>query len=403
MDNLNVSVLGYGMMGVIRSLAYRGVVGYFKNAPIQPVLGYASCWNDGEKAMAERDGWKAIVGPDASKEVIAKADTDYVDICLPNAAHYAAAMAAFDAGKHVFCEKPLSANLEQGREMADKADAHKELLNSVNFIYRRVPANVFARKLARSGKFGRLIEARMFYNQGWGWGADGSWRFEKSHGGGAAGDLGSHSLDMLYYITGLRPIELCAMQTTHVKQRKWKKTFASQLSNMGAGAQAQDEFEIRDCDVDDAMRVMFTLDDNSAIGTLSVTRNACGSENQNGYELRFEKGTIKFCFDEMNYLEVFDKTAEDPQLWGWSKICTNRAVYGNYFDFADGHMIGYRDITVYGILENLRAIDAIKKGAAYESESPIATFRDAYNVQRTLAACDKSIAERCWVKLEDIK
>ena len=55
MDNLNVSVLGYGMMGVIRSLAYRGVVGYFKNAPIQPVLGYASCWNDGEKAMAERD------------------------------------------------------------------------------------------------------------------------------------------------------------------------------------------------------------------------------------------------------------------------------------------------------------------------------------------------------------
>ncbi len=399
MKEMKVSILGFGMMGVIRGLAYRGVSGYYKNTPIQPVLGDAYCL-EAEAAGAKGHGWNASSDMQA---VIKNPETRYIDVCLPNALHHDAAIAAFEAGKHVFCEKPLSANLAEGKEMAEVADKYPNLLNSCNFIYRRCPANVYARKLAQSGKFGKLLEARMYYHQGWG-GPDtpGSWRFERAHGGGAAGDLGSHSLDMLYYVTGQRPIELCAMQTTHIKQRWYPTTAGSDHGLRNSGGKADNAGkELRAVDVDDAMRVMFTLKD-GAIGTLSVTRNAQGSENQNGYELFFEKGSIKFCFDELNYLNVYDASTDDAATQGWSKICCNRGMY-RYFTFAGGHMDGYRDLTVNGIYENMLAIEALESGSAYESESPIATFRDAYNVQRTLAACDKSIAERCWVKLEDIQ
>ena len=305
--------------------------------------------------------------------------------------HYDAVMKAIGAGKHVFCEKPLSVTVDEAREMTAAAEAKPELLNAVNFIYRRCPSNVYARQLVKENKFGKLLEARSYYNQSWG-GPDTpySWRFSET--GGCLGDLGSHALDMLYYVTGMRPIELCAMQHTHIKYRRDPKTVGSDLAaRMNRGADAA-QGEMVAVNTDDATRIMYTLP-GDAIGSLECTRNAWGTENTHGYELYFENGAIAWDYDDVNYLKIYDATKPER---GWSRVLTNRGGFG-YASFADGHMYGYRDFTVNACYENMLKI------AGADEVAPVATFRDAYNVERTIEAVRKSWKERCWVKLDDIK
>lgn len=382
---LNVSILGYGMMGTVRAVAYEAVSRYYPSSPVKPVL-YQAFTLPSEAEAAKESGWDARTDLDA---VITDAGCDYVDVCLPNAMHHDAVLKALEADKHVFCEKPLSVTLDEAREMMTAAEKKPNLLNAVNFIYRRCPSNVYARKLVQENKFGKLLEARSYYNQSWG-GPDTpySWRFGKS--GGCLGDLGSHALDMLYYVTGMRPIELCAMQCTHVKERRDPKTVGSDLAaRMNRGAEGV-KGEMVKVDTDDATRIMYTLP-GDAIGSLECTRNAWGTENTHGYELYFENGAISWSYDDVNYLNIYD--ASKPER-GWSRVLTNRGGFG-YPSFADGHMYGYRDFTVNACYENMLKI------AGAEEVAPIATFRDAYNVERTIEAVRSSWENRCWVKLAD--
>lgn len=382
---LNVSILGYGMMGTVRAVAYEAVSRYYTDCPIKPVL-YQAFTLPVEAEAAKESGWDAKSDLDA---VITDPGCDYVDVCLPNAMHYDAVMKAIGAGKHVFCEKPLSVTVDEAREMMTAAEAKPELLNAVNFIYRRCPSNVYARQLVKENKFGKLLEARSYYNQSWG-GPDTpySWRFGKA--GGTLGDLGSHALDMLYYVTGMRPIELCAMQHTHITERRDPKTVGSDLAarmNRGAGGPQGEMVKV---ETDDATRIMYTLP-GGAIGSLECTRNAWGTENTHGYELYFENGAIAWNYDDVNYLKIYD--ASKPER-GWSRVLSNRGGFA-YPSFADGHMYGYRDFTVNACYENMLKI------AGADEVAPIATFRDAYNVECTIEAVRSSWENRCWVKLAD--
>lgn len=383
-----VSILGYGMMGTVRSVAYEAVTRYYPNCPIKPVLHGAYTYTDGEFAAANEVGWKASKDLDA---VIKDPECEYVDVCLPNSMHYDAVMKSIEAGKHVFCEKPLAVSVDEARDMTTAIEK-TNLLNSVNFIYRRCPSNVLARKLVKENRFGKLLEARSYYNQSWG-GPDTpySWRFSKT--GGALGDLGSHALDMLYFVTGFRPIELVAMQCTHIKQRKVPSFVGSDLEARmkRSSGDAAEEAVWEKVDTDDATRIMYTLP-GDAVGSLECTRNAWGTENTHGYELYFENGAIAWDYDDVNYLKIYD--AATPER-GWSRVLSNRGDIGAYASFADGHMFGYRDFTVNGCYENMLKI------AGAEEVAPIASFRDAYDVERMIEAVRSSWENRAWVKLAD--
>ncbi len=388
MKEMKVSILGFGMMGTVRAVAYEAVPRYYPSCPIKPVL-YQAFTLESEAEKAKASGWQAVTDLDA---VIKDSEAEYIDVCLPNSMHYDAVIKALEAGKHVFCEKPLAVSVNEARDMVAAAEAKPELLNSVNFIYRRCPANVYARQLIKENKFGKLLEARSYYNQSWG-GPDTpySWRFSET--GGTLGDLGSHALDMLYYTTGMRPIELVAFQTTHIKQRKDYNVIESDFGKRYEIEKSDERpFVWREVKTDDATRIMYTLP-GGAIGSLECTRNAHGTENTHGYELYFENGAISWNYDDVNYLNIYDATKPER---GWSRVLTNRAGFG-YPSFADGHMFGYRDFTVNACYENMLKI------AGEPEVAPIASFRDAYDVERTIEAVRTSWKERTWVKLEDFK
>ena len=379
MKDMSVTILGFGMMGRARNAAYANVAKYYGDTPINPVIKQAFTLPH-EADAAKKLGWDVNLD---MMDAIRNDKSEYVDICLPNALHYSAALAALDAKKHVFCEKPLAISVDEAREMVEAAEARPGLLNSVNYIYRRCPANVFARQIVQENWFGKLLEARSYYNQSWGGpNVGGGWRFDAKAGGGTLGDLGSHALDMLYFVTGLRPSEVVATQVAHVKERMFNVTKED-------GTTAR---EPRKIEVDDGTRVVYNLP-NGGIGSLECTRNAWGTENTQGYEFYFENGAIRWCYDDVNYLEIYEP---GQRARGWRRVLCNQGGYA-YCHFAGGHMDGYRDFLTSQCYENMRAIGGM------DAIAPIATFRDAYEVERTMEAIRRSFKERRWVKLEEIK
>jgi len=77
---------------------------------------------DPAKTAARADEYGIDLPFDDYRELIACPDIDTVYVAVPNALHHEIAMAAFDAGKHVVCEKPLATNARQAQEMADRAE-----------------------------------------------------------------------------------------------------------------------------------------------------------------------------------------------------------------------------------------------------------------------------------------
>ncbi|MBQ2850554.1 MAG: Gfo/Idh/MocA family oxidoreductase [Thermoguttaceae bacterium] len=385
---LRVGLGGYGMMGGLYAAVVDNVNRYFRDAPFRAVKANAFVFSDEEAERAAEDGWTPVRSIDEMLE-----NADYAYPPLPNAMHCSVALAAFEKGVHCFSEKPLAATLDEAFAMTQAAEANKRFLNSVNFIYRRSPATVYARKLAQSGVFGDMTACRLQYWQSWSasiFEVPLTWRFVEEQAGGASYDLASHCFDMLNYVTNERPRTVSAIATTHVKERRDLKTG-----------------EMRPVYVDDTLEANFALS-GDAVGSLSVSRNCFGHENSHKFEICFERGTLAWCYDDLSTLWVY---AADGGLKlpngeaisrGWTKIDCNRKGFWNH-DFADGHRIGYRDLAVYQLCENMRAIDALESGREYQSDAPIATFRDALEVQRCVAAALLSAKEGRRINVADVK
>ena len=150
--------------------------------------------------MAARWGWEETATD--WRAAIDRPDIDIVDIALPNHLHAPAAIAAAEAGKIVFCEKPLAMSGRGGARMVEAARGRPTL---VWFNYRRVPAIAYARQLIDEGRIGQVFHYNAAYKQQWG--ADTSraatWRMDPAQAGsGVADDLMTHLLDTALYLNG---------------------------------------------------------------------------------------------------------------------------------------------------------------------------------------------------------
>jgi predicted dehydrogenase len=157
------------------------------------------------RAMADRLGV-----PDVHtdyRELCARDDLDAVTITTPNAVHAQQALAAFAAGKHVFCEKPLGMTVPEVRGMLAAAES-AGTVHQVAFTFRYTCGVRELRRRVRAGDIGRPYYIRMQWD-GWA-GLRPDWKVgwrEKQElaGGGMLYDMGSHLFDLAQFVLG--PLE----------------------------------------------------------------------------------------------------------------------------------------------------------------------------------------------------
>jgi len=157
---VRVGIVGIGFMGMIHYLAWQRVRG----AKL-----VAISTRDKAKLSGDWRGIKGNFGPAGTQmdlarvrryahvaELLADADVDLVDICLPPALHARVARAAFAAGKHVLCEKPIALTLPDADAMRRAAERVKRLL-LVAHVLPFFPEFAAALKLVQSGRYGALL------------------------------------------------------------------------------------------------------------------------------------------------------------------------------------------------------------------------------------------------------
>ncbi|HLJ14443.1 MAG TPA: Gfo/Idh/MocA family oxidoreductase [Bryobacteraceae bacterium] len=298
-DRIGIGMIGYKFMGKAHTNAYRQV-GPFFDPPVKPRL-KVICGREQEKVdkMASRWGWETAVTD--WRRVIDDPEVKIVDICSPNNTHHDIALAAFQAGKIVACEKPLAMNGAEAAQMANAARSSGQI-NTVWFNYRRVPAVAFARQLIDEGRIGRIYHFRALYLQDWT--LDPSvplvWRMDKDvAGSGVTGDLLSHIVDLSNYLAG-EITSVAAASGTFVGERERPE-----------GGKSKVELE-------DAAIFVAKYSD-GALGHFEATRFANGRKNGNTFEINGEHGSLYFDLEDMSRLWYFN-SCEPKHIQGWRKM-----------------------------------------------------------------------------------
>ncbi|MCU0789198.1 MAG: Gfo/Idh/MocA family oxidoreductase, partial [Verrucomicrobia bacterium] len=168
---------------------------------------------------------------------------DYILIVTPNHVHFDPAMKAIQAGIPVFCEKPLCLNMEEANKLV-KAVRKADIPFGVAHTYLGHWTTRFARYIVRKGLLGDVRWVDSYYIQGWlatrleaTGQQQATWRTNPklAGGSGCGGDIGTHALMHLRYITGLEVGSLSAQLETFVQGRALDDHFTiyCDLSNGG--------------------------------------------------------------------------------------------------------------------------------------------------------------------------
>jgi predicted dehydrogenase len=153
---------------------------------------------------------------------------DFVSITTPNNWHFPIAKDFLKAGFHVMCEKPMTFNVKESRELKKLVRASRKVFGLMH-NYTGYPMVKLARDIVREGDLGKVRKIVVRYPQGWLATAlertghmQASWRTDPKQSGGAGcmGDIGTHAENLAEYITGLKIREICADLTTFVKGRR---------------------------------------------------------------------------------------------------------------------------------------------------------------------------------------
>lgn len=385
MKKLNVALIGYKFMGKAHSSALLECPFFFKTG-IEPVRKVIVGRHEAPLKQAAADfGWEEYSTD--WHAVVNRPDIDVVDIATPPSSHAEIAIAAAQARKHIFCEKPFTATLEEAQRALD-AVRRSGVKHMLGFNYRRVPAIGLAKSLIESGRLGRIYHWRAVYLQDWIMDPQFPriWKLNKAiAGSGAHHELNSHLTDLALYLVG-RITRVVGMDQTFIKQRPAPAEtgkLSTMLTAEGGGG-------METVDVDDAMLFLARFA-NEAVGTFESTRFAAGRRNHNRIEVNGSKGSIVFDLEDMNRLQYYN--AEDPKdVPGFRSVQATEGCHPYISHWwPPGHAIGYQNTFVNQFADFFQAI--------VEDRKPEPGFEAGLENQQVIEAVLRSIACQDWVEV----
>jgi predicted dehydrogenase len=374
LPELGVGLIGTGFMGRAHALAFHNTRTTF-DLPFNLKLVALA---DADAARAEQCA--ASWGFDRShgdwQQLISDPAVSLVAITTPNLLHFPMAMAALEAGKAVYCEKPLAVSLEQAREM--QAAARKAgVVTRVGYNYQHNPIIGLAKQMIQSGELGRIVSFQGEFSEDFM--GDGlspwSWRCEEAHAGGALADLGSHLLAMARYLLGDVEAVCADSQTVH-RQRPATR-----------GSEEQ-----RVISIDDQTYALLRFA-NGARGTFGSSWLKHGYKNHLSFEIGGTEGTLSFDQERLNELRLY--RAGVPGRDGFQRILAGPAQPG-YASFcpAPGHQLGYNELKTLEVYELIKALGGQGSNGT--------DFAEAMEVERLATAIRIAAKEMRWVSVSDI-
>jgi predicted dehydrogenase len=374
LPELGVGLIGTGFMGRAHALAFHNARTTF-DLPFNLKLVALA---DADVARAEQcaTGWGFERSHGDWQQLISDPAVNVVAITTPNLLHFPMAMAALEAGKAVYCEKPLAVTLEQAREM--QAAARKAgVVTRVGYNYQHNPIIGLAKQMIEGGELGRIVSFQGEFSEDFM--GDGrspwSWRCEEAHAGGALADLGSHLLAMARYLLGDVDAVCADSQTVHPQRPATR------------GSEEQ-----RAISIDDQTYALLRFA-NGARGTFGSSWLKHGYKNHLSFEIGGTEGTLSFDQERLNELRLY--RAGSPGRDGFQRILAGPAQPG-YASFcpAPGHQLGYNELKTLEVHELIQALG----GQGSNGKD----FAEAMEVERLATAIRVAAKEMRWVSISDI-
>lgn len=383
MKQYNIGLIGAGFMAKAHSIAYAGMPMFFWPAPGVPNKKIiADLTEESAKDAAVRFGFERSTAN--WREIVEEPTIDIVDICTPNDSHMKMAVAAAQAGKHIFCEKPIARTSEEAKVMLD-AVKKAGVKNMLAFNYRRTPAVALAKKYIEEGAIGDILNFRGTYLQDWSADPNSplSWRFQKSiAGSGTLGDIGTHVIDLARYLVGEFD-EVFATLKTYITERPVQSGAIDKLGTIKGGT----DVPKGPVDVDDEASFMIRFR-NGAFGSIEATRNAWGRNNFITLEIHGTKGSIFFNYERRDELQVFFADDQSDRR-GFRTVYTGPAhPYGEGLWPIPALGIGYTETKIVECYDFVKAIS--------EDTECSPDFEDGFNIALICDAVVESSNNGIW-------
>jgi len=209
---LKVGLIGCGFMGSMHANCYKNIEG----VELAAVADLRR-----EKAEDVAAGTNARIFAEGM-DLIANADVDIIDICLPTYLHAAHALAAMDKVKYLFVEKPVTLTMEEGDALLAKS-AETGCQVQVGQVIRFWDEYVALREIWEEKKYGKVVNAnfrRISPSPDWGWN---NWLHDPALSGGAGQDLHIHDIDYVLSLFG-EPRKLYSVRNTLGEKNSWVST-----------------------------------------------------------------------------------------------------------------------------------------------------------------------------------
>jgi len=380
-DSIGVGVAGTGFIGPahIEALRRNGI----------QVLGLAENTREKAEQKAAELGIPRIYA--SVDEMLADPDIDVVHLATPNHLHHLHAKAALLAGKHVVCEKPLAMNTTESADLVNLA-AEKKLVNAVNFNIRMYPLAQHARSMVQRGELGDLFILQGSYLQDWLlFPTDWNWRLEPDLGGTlrAVGDIGSHWLDLLTFITGLHVEEVYAdFKTFHPIRKKPAKP----LETFTGKILTPEDYIDQPIHTEDYATILLHYE-NGVRGVLTVSQVSSGRKNRLFFEISGSKSSLGWESERPNELWIGHRTEpnqvvmKDPSLLLPEAQVTASFPGGHNEGFPDTFKQLYAKVYAYILAGN------------YTQTPDFPTFADGHYEMQLCEAIERSAKEGKWVKV----
>jgi predicted dehydrogenase len=369
MKHIGAGLIGTGYMGKCHALAWNAVKPVFGDVPDIRLVHLGEVNEELATIRADEFGFGRASGD--WRKVIEDPEVDVVSITTPNQLHAEMAIAALEAGKHVWCEKPMAPRLADAEAMAAASRAAGTVA-VLGYNYIQNPVIRHVRKLLDEGVIGEVNHVRVEMDEDFmaSPAAPFSYRHEAASGHGALDDFGVHPLSLIRVLFGGVARVMCDMT----------KPYPARKTPEGE----------REVEVYDIATILMRLE-NGGSGVIALNRSAWGRKGRIALQIMGSEGSILYDQERMNELRLY--LASDPPAEQGFRTILTAAHHQPYDRFipAPGHGLGFNDLK---IIECRQLI-----GRILGEESNAITFEEGILIERTVDAMARSFQQGRWIDL----